>query len=346
MPNFFLSYSQEGKQVFSTEEGVCSSLLKDAKVYTHHSAVFSKFTMDPNQVVEVSRLPVETILSDPALSRITFNEGDNAIRAQLGYLDGDEAPEEPEVAMIIAFKEGKINAHSYIVGGRAMSVKVPLKKLEGCCKDIDPNQTVMLGVDFASVQFAQGRKASEWKRIEVKFKDCMSGPIDFSKLFIYSRWRILESAPVGDNAQGAVSLHLEVLPLNEDFSKQKAELNQKYNSSSNVAISLLSIPLRWRKPDERRKLFTTPCLVMNDSKSVVSDGIVRFSMATVRDFLRRGRSSVGSEEHKATISSPQVLAPWRRSPREVFMPESDSYDVIGKGKHSYSKFYSNKSVLV
>ena len=104
MSSFFLSYSQEGKQVFSREDGVCSDLLKDARVFTHHSAVFSKYTMEPTQVVEVSRLLSETILSDPALSRLMLKEGDNANRAKLGYLDGDEAPENPEVAMVIAFK--------------------------------------------------------------------------------------------------------------------------------------------------------------------------------------------------------------------------------------------------
>ena len=296
-------------------------------------------------MVEVSRLPAETILSDPALARMTFKEGSNAIRAKLGYLDGEDAPENPEVAMIIAFKEGKINAHSYIIGGRAMSLKIPLEKLKGCCTDIDTNQSITLGVDFASIQFDQGRKVTEWKRMEVMFKDCMSGSVDFSKVFIYARWRILEASPVGDSAQGVTALHLEVLPLNEDIAKQKAEMYQKYKSSSNIAISLVSVPLCWRKPDERRKLFTTPCLVVIDSNSVLSDGIVRFSMATVRDFLRGGRSSESLEEHKATVTSPQVLGPWGRSPREVYMPESETFITFGKGKYSVNYILA-ESVLV
>ena len=72
---------------------------------------------------------------------------------------------------------------------------------------------------------------------------------------------------------------------------------------------------------------------MNDLKTVLSDGIVRFSMATVRDLLCGGRSSESLEEHKATVSSPQVLGPWGRSPREVFMPESETSITIVKGNY-------------
>ena len=329
---FFLSFAKDGSQVFSVEEGICTDLKKGAKVFTHHSAVFSKYTMDPHQVVEVSRLPVESILSDPAIGRLLCKEGDNAIRARLGYLDGEEAPASPEVAMVMTFKEGKISSHTLLLGGRPISLKVPLNKLEGLCKGLDINQIVTLGLDFTSVSFPQGRKATEWKRIEVMFKDCMTGPSMFSESFIYARWRILEAPLPADGAQGSISLHLEVLPLEEALGeKTSAEMLQKYNSSSNVAIALVEIPLVWRKPESRKKMFTTPCLVRADSKSFITDGIVRLSMAMVRDTLRCGKQSEGANSHKATVVSPQVLGPWRRSPRELFMPESETFDVIGKG---------------
>ena len=337
---FFLSYSENGRQVFFVEDGKCTDLLRGAKVFTHHSAVFSKYTMDPHQVVEVSRLPAETILSDPGIERMLFREGDNAIRAQLGYLDGEDAPSIPEVALVMSFKEGKINSHSLLVGGRPVSIEVPLNKLEGLCKGLDTSQTVSLGLDIASISFAQGRKATEWKRIEEMFKDCLSGSDKFSDSFIYARWRILEAPLPADGAQGLLSLHLEVLPLDEALADKKSvEVLQKHKSSSNIAISLVSIPLVWRKPDSRKKLFTTPCLTKADSKSVISDGIVRLSMAMVRDTLRCGKSSEGVSGHKATVSSPQVLGPWKRSPREVFMPESDTLDVIGKGKYKYFIYF-------
>ena len=241
--------------------------------------------------------------------------------------------------MVLAFKDGKIKTHSYLLGGRHVSLKVPLGKLDGCYENIDMNQSLTLGLDFASVQFSPGRKTTDWKRIEVMFKDCMTSSIQFTKLFIYARWRILEAPPAGDGSQGSVSLHLEVLPLKKDLDNQKAELYQKYKSSSNISISLVSIPLTWRKPDVKRKLFTTPCLVIVDSKSVITDGIVRFSMATVRDFLRGGRPSETIEEHKATVSSPVVLGLWGRSRREVFMPECDSFEVIGQGNYEFHLFY-------
>ena len=169
-----------------------------------------------------------------------------------------------------------------------MSLKVPLGKLEGFYEDMDTDQSMTLGLDFTSVQFSPGRKTTDWKRVEVMFKDCMTNANLFSKYFIYARWRILEAPPAGDGSLGPVSLHLEVLPLKEDMDGQKAEIYQKYKSSSNIAISLISLPLTWRKRDVKRKLFTTPYLIMTDSKSAITDGIVRFSMATVRDLLRGG----------------------------------------------------------
>jgi len=76
--------------------------------------------------------------------------------------------------------------------------------------------------------------------------------------------------------------------------KKSAEMKEKHCSASNVAISLVSIPLNWRKPDGRKKIFMTPFLVVMDGKSGVSDGNVRLSMASVRDVLRRGRPSEGT----------------------------------------------------
>ena len=85
MINFFLSLTLEGKQTFLTQEGEASGLVKNAPIYTHHSNLSSEFTIDPGEVVTVNRLPVSSMLSDPAIAKLIFTEGDEAIRAQLSW---------------------------------------------------------------------------------------------------------------------------------------------------------------------------------------------------------------------------------------------------------------------
>ena len=150
---------------------------------------------------------------------------------------------------------------------------------------------------------------------------------------MYARWRLLELKPKEGERQPSLPLHLEALPLNGTLEMKSAEMKEKHCSASNIAISLVSIPLNWRKPDGRKKLFTTPRLVVMDAKSGVSDGNVRLSMASVRDVLRRGRPSEGVEEHQATVVSPQLVNAWERSPRMLHMAEGDTCEVLEKGKY-------------
>ena len=335
----FLSFTEDGQQVFFEERGKCSGLMRGVPVYTHHASLMTKYTTDPTVCVEVHRLPIDTILSGPSLARMTYSAGDNAIRAHLGYLDEEDAPKHAELALMLAFKEGQLNTFSFLIGGEGSSQVVPLTKLEGLCKNVDCKESVTVAVDLAAILFEPGRKATPWKKIEIMFKDSLSGSIDFSNELVYARWRILESKPKEGDRQPLLALHLEVLPLRKKLEDVSAELKEKHNSNSNIAISLVSIPLKWRKPEERKILFTTPCLVRLDTKSVVTDGNVRLSMASVRDVLRRGRSSEGSEEHKATITAPQVVNAWERSARQLHMTEVDSYEVIEKGNYGFYLSY-------
>ena len=330
----FLSFTEEGRQVFSVEKGICSGLLKGAQVHTHHAALRSKYTVDPTVCVKVSKLPVETVLSAPAISKITYGQGDNLIRAQLGFLEESEAPSTPEVAMTIVFKEGMIKSYSFLLGGKLWSQVVPLANMEGCCDNIDTGKDVTVAVDLTGISFGPSRKATPWKRFDQLFKDSLTGNVDFSNEHIYARWRILEEQPKEGETMPGLHLHLEVLPMEKELKSMPAELLEKFHSSSNVAISLVSIPLSWHKPNEQKHLFTTPCIVLADSISGATDGSIRMSMATIRDVLRRGRSSTGTKEGKETIVNPQVLSSWGRSPRELFMSELDSSEVVEKGKYS------------
>ena len=120
------------------------------------------------------------------------------------------------------------------------------------------------------------------------FKDSLSNSGQFAKENVYARWRILEARCDEAEAGHKLKLNLEVLPLDGKLESKKAELLAKYNSSSNLAISLLEIPLKWRSPDVKKRLFTSPCLVLSDTQdSVVTDSMVRLGMATVRDLLGR-----------------------------------------------------------
>ena len=329
---FFLSFTVDGKQVFRTKEGVASGLMKGAPVITHNSALMSGFTTDPNAVVEVSRLSLDTLLSDVAIAKMIQKEGNEAIKARLGWLDEEEAPVQPELAMVITLKEGKIKSHSFLIGGKSKSFTVGLEKLEGICNGIDTSKSIQLAVDFTAVQFAPGTKVTDWRKVEEMFKDCMSSPVTFAKNHIYARWRILEVESPEEGEKG-LCLHFEVLPLEMSLDRYPAEMLNKFMSSSNLTISMLSIPLLWRKPNDKKRLFTTPCLVIGDTHTRASDGNVRLSMATIRDLLRKGRPSVGKTEHQSTVSTPMVFPAWAKVKRELFMQEEDSFDIISTGEN-------------
>ena len=230
--NFFLSLTGDGKQLFLTQEGTCSGLLKDAPVYTHHSALSSGYTMKATDIVRVNRLPVGAMLSDPTISKMIFADGDEAIRAQLGYLDSEVAPVDPELAVVIEFGKGKIKKHSFLVGGKPRDVMVPLANLEGLCIGIDTSSHIALGLDFTAIQFAQGKKATEWRKLDEMFKDAAFCKEDFSKTNLYTRWRVLESAGEGEERE-KLKLVLEALPLEKALDDCDAEMIVRYKSSSN-----------------------------------------------------------------------------------------------------------------
>ena len=77
----FLSFTEDGQQVFHVEGGRCTGLMKGVPVHTHHASLSTEYTTDPSVCVEVFQLQVDTVLSDPALSRMMYSPGDNAIRA-------------------------------------------------------------------------------------------------------------------------------------------------------------------------------------------------------------------------------------------------------------------------
>ena len=205
----FLSFTEEGQQVFSTAEGRCSGLLKGAPVFTHHASLSTKFSSDPTVCVEVHRLSVGSVLSAPSISRMMHSLGDNAIRAQLGFLEEADAPEPAELALSLVYQKGRIKSYSFLLGGKSSSQVVPLKNLEGCCKDIDTNSFMTIAVDLAAIEFGAERKATPWKNLCIMFKDSLSGPVDFSDKFIYARWRVLESKPREGDKHPTLSLHLK-----------------------------------------------------------------------------------------------------------------------------------------
>ena len=141
---------------------------------------------------------------------------------------------------------------------------------------------------------------------------------------------MLESKPREGDKHPTLSLHLEALPL-EDKLENGKELREKYNSSANISISLISIPLTWRRPDVKKHLFTTPCIVLLDDGVVTDGSSIRLGIASVMDVLRRGRPSVGLQEHTATVSNPQVINAWERSPRQLHMSEVEEFEIVGKG---------------
>ena len=56
-----------------------------------------------------------------------------------------------------------------------------MENLEGFYEGLDTNQSMPLGIDLTSVQSSPERKTTNWKRVEVMFKDCMTNPTLFSK---------------------------------------------------------------------------------------------------------------------------------------------------------------------
>jgi hypothetical protein len=74
---YFLSFNSAGRQQFSTSAGPASGLMTGASVTTHHSALRSSFTMDPNVVV-----PVDNILSSKMIDSWVVPDADDALKGK------------------------------------------------------------------------------------------------------------------------------------------------------------------------------------------------------------------------------------------------------------------------
>ena len=119
-----------------------------------------------------------------------YSLGDNAIRAQLGFLEETDAPEPAELALSLVFrKDVSSRTVSFWVGKSSSHVGL-LENREGCCKDIDANSSMTVAVDIAAIEFGAERKATPWKKLVIMSKDSLSGLVDFSDKFIYARWRV------------------------------------------------------------------------------------------------------------------------------------------------------------
>ena len=77
---FFLSFTAEGRQVFSVQQGKCSALMAGVPVITHNAALVSSFTKDPAVVVSVEQLPPTSIISKFAMKKMMVPDGDDALR--------------------------------------------------------------------------------------------------------------------------------------------------------------------------------------------------------------------------------------------------------------------------
>ena len=79
---YFLSFNSAGRQQFSTSAGPASGLMTGASVTTHHSALRSSFTMDPNVVVPVDNIPVTNILSSKMIDSWVVPDADDALKGK------------------------------------------------------------------------------------------------------------------------------------------------------------------------------------------------------------------------------------------------------------------------
>ena len=131
-------------------------------------------------------------------------------------------------------------------------------------------------------------------------------------------------------------LVLEALPLEKELDAYDAEMIVRYKSSSNKAIPLYTMDLKWKNANKKLHMFTMPCIVfMDPNDETATDSMIRLSMATIRDQLRAGGSSIGAKENKDTVANPEIVPIWGRSDRSLFMAECATFEVINKGKTGF-----------
>lgn len=265
--------------------------------------------------------------------------------AELGWLHESDAPQQPELAMIIAYKGGAIASHRFLIGGKSREVDLQMGNMFGSCKNLTPEDTNeaikgTVKIDFSTLVFEPGRKSTVWRPIQEMFKDSLTltncSP-DWSSTYLYTRFRLLETKT--NTSETAVTLHIEALPLLEEIQTVKPEVLRKYESSSSVAITLHSVTLVYFNSTVGRNLFTTPYIVLQDigSPVPVSDGMIRLSMDTIRDTLRSGRVAKGETETKLTVENPVITKVWGRCARRLHMPSGTSVCVTDSGKRVSSR---------
>ena len=252
-------------------------------------------------------------------------------------MDEEEAPEEPKVAMVMVFKRGLLKSHRFLLGGRTKEITIPASIVQGLGKDFATvDKSIIISMNCTGLALPPGRKATSWKRMEEMFKDSMApnDNLDWAKMNLYTRWRILELPPQNSEDPPTLSLNLEGLPLESPLEQQTPEMLAKYQSSSNSAIALASMPLQWQGENIKKGLFTTPSLVLVDNAldCLPTDGTVRLAMATIRDTLRAGKLTSTQVEGMASVQSPEVGRIWKWSPRALYMPVSTSFTVLEKGR--------------
>jgi hypothetical protein len=264
----------------------------------------------------------------------------------LGWLDESEVPEVPELAMIIVYRAGNIKEHRFIVGGKSSEHQLDLKNLYDLCPGLTPVDSTKplegsVKINFTTLVFQPGRKTTPWVPIQAMFKGSLAWsnctPPDWSKIFLYTRYRLLESPAKPGSSGPYLSLNIEGLPLQSALELCKPELLKKYESSSTVSINLTSVPLLFMKAVTTKAVFTTPFLVLQDAAvtPALTDGIVRLSMDTIRDTLRSGREAIDQQEAVATVHAPVFSKTWERCSRRLHMPTGTSVSFTETGKENY-----------
>ena len=240
--------------------------------------------------------------------------------------------------MVLVFKFGLLKSHRFLLGGKTKEITIPASVVQGLGKEFSTvDKSITVSMSCAAIALPPGRKATPWKRVEEMFKDSMATSeikLDWEKINLYTRWRILELPPRNSEEHPTLILSLEGLPLESRLEQQTPEMMFKYNSSSNLAIALFSKPLQWQGENTKKRVFTTPSLVLVDNSMdfLPTDGMVRLAMATIRDTLRAGKLTSTLEEGITSVQSPEVARAWKLSPRELYMPVSTSYTVLEKGR--------------
>ena len=252
-------------------------------------------------------------------------------------MDEDKAPEKPMVAMVLVFKNGLLKSHRFLLGCRTREIIIPASVVQGLGEDYEKiDKSITISMCCIDLALPPGRKATPWKRVEEMFKDNMAtyNMLDWTKFNLYTRWRILELPPKNIEDSPILTLSLEGLPLGSRLEQQTPEMLVKYQSSSNSAIPLASLPLLWQGENVKKGLFSTPILVLGDNSldCQPTDGMVRLAMATIRDTLRAGKLTTTQAEGMASVQAPEVARIWKWSPRALYMPVSTSFTVVEKGK--------------